>query len=60
MQYGKDRTWKDVDLVHNLALENINKACIYLLNMEIKEQIEENKPIHPNSITARNELLKIM
>lgn len=43
-----------------MALENIDSACLYLLNMEIKERIEKNKMIHPNSVLARNEILKIM
>lgn len=60
MQSGKDRTWDDVEQVHKIALENIDSACLYLLNMEIKERVEKNKMIHPNSVLARNEILKIM
>ena len=57
MQYGEDRTWNDVEKVHKMALENIDSAVIYLLNMEITDCIKKDKLIHPNSILARNEIL---
>lgn len=55
---GKDRTWNDVKQVHQMALEDINSATLYILNLEITNKMEENKMIHPDSIFARNELLQ--
>ena len=60
MQLGKDRTWKDVQLVNDIAKTNINEAVLYLLELEIKDRIDNKKMIHIDSVLARNEILKIM
>jgi len=54
---GDDRTWEDVDMLRKLAKENINLAVLYILDMNIKERIDEKKLIHTDSIFCRNELL---
>ncbi len=58
---GEDRTWNDIDYVNILIEENIDKAVIYLINIEIKDKVKNQKMIHVDSILARNELIsKIM
>ena len=54
---GDDRTWEDLEEVRKIANEDIDKAILYLLNVEIKDRINKDKAIHINSILARNELL---
>ena len=58
MQHGKDRMWKDVPMVINMAKANINEAVIYLLDMEIKDRIDNKKMVHTDSVLARNSMLK--
>lgn len=57
---GEDRQWPDVENVRQLAKENINEAVRYLLDMTIKEKVENKELIHMDSILARNSILKEM
>lgn len=54
---GQDRTWKDVQYVRNLALQNLDASVLYMLNLVITTCTADNKPIHINTILARNWLL---
>ena len=56
---GKDRTWKDVDAVIQMARQNIDDAVLYILNMEITDKVKEGKLIHVNSILARNSIIMV-
>ena len=38
---GEDRNFDDIEYVRNLAKEDIDKAMIYLLELEIKNRIEK-------------------
>lgn len=55
---GIDRQWQGVEEIRILAKENINQAVIGILDMTIQEKIEEKELIHPDSILARNSILK--
>lgn len=55
---GDDRTFEDAINIKNiLSEEGIDKAILYSLNMIINEQLENNREIHINTISARNFLL---
>ena len=55
---GEDRQWPDVEDVRKLAINNINDAVLYILDMTIQEKLDEKELIHINSILARNSILK--
>lgn len=55
---GEDRTWDDVPYVRTLSERDLDAAVLYMLDLNIKEIIDERKLIHPDSILARNVLIK--
>lgn len=57
---GKDRQWKDIESIRQLAKENIDKAVWYLLDMTIQEKLKKKELIHPDSILARNSIILIL
>ena len=54
---GIDRQWQDTEYVRDLAFKNLDESILYMLNLTITDCIKEKKPIHPNTILARNWLL---
>lgn len=54
---GLDRHWEDVDYVRDLVLKDLDASVLYMLNLTIKDCVEKNKPIHINTILARNYLM---
>ncbi len=48
----------NIERARKLAEEDINKAIIFLLEEGIKLNIDRKKLLHPNSILARNYLIK--
>lgn len=54
---GEDRKWKDVPFVNDMAKTNIDEAVLYLLDMEIKDRVDNKKLIHIDSVLARNSLI---
>lgn len=55
---SKDREFPDIEYLDNLLNEDINKAVLYILDKKIELQIKKKQIMHPNSIIARNYLLK--
>jgi predicted HD superfamily hydrolase involved in NAD metabolism len=55
---GLDRKWKDVDILRQLAKEDINQAVIYMLDKTIEGRIQKKEMIKIDSILARNQLLR--
>lgn len=53
---GDDREW-DVKFLRKIAKKDIDRAMIYVLDIIIKEMIEKQKLIHPDSILTRNGLI---
>lgn len=51
------RNYKDIETVRTLAKENLDQCILYILDFTIKQNIDEKKLIHPNSILTRNKLL---
>lgn len=54
---GDDRTWDDVQYVKDLADSDIDRALMYMFNLEIEDKLKEDKAIHVNTILARNYLI---
>ena len=55
---GDDRKWEDVPYVRELYEKNLDVAVLYMLDLNIKDIIDEKKLIHPDSVLARNALIK--
>ena len=54
---GIDRNYPDSEYTRNLAFTNLDECILFILNFTIKDCIEKNKPIHTDTILARNYLL---
>lgn len=57
---SKDRNFPDIEVLNNLLEENIDEAVLYILNKKIQLQIEKRQSMHPDSIIARNSILKVL
>ncbi len=55
---SKERGFEDIDYINDLLKENIDKAVLYIFDKKIMLQIEKKAQMHPETITARNWLLK--
>ena len=53
-----ERGFPDIDYLNNLLDESIDKAVLYIIDKKIMLQIEKKATMHPDSIIARNYLLK--
>lgn len=53
-----ERGFKDIDYINELLQKNIDEAVLYILDKKIMLQIEKKAVMHPDSIIARNYLLK--
>ena len=47
---GDDRKWEDVPYVRELSEKNLDVAVLYMLDLNIKDIIDEKKLIHPDKI----------
>lgn len=54
---GADRTYYSVDYVRDLAFKDLDECVLSVLNFIIQDCIEKDKPLHSNTILARNWLL---
>ncbi|MEE0946273.1 MAG: bis(5'-nucleosyl)-tetraphosphatase (symmetrical) YqeK [Acutalibacteraceae bacterium] len=52
-----DRKYPDVDVVRGLADKNLDESIVYALRHTIVTLANKNKPIHPDTISAYNDLL---
>lgn len=53
----KTRNHKEIETVRTLAKQNLDQCILYILDFTIKQNIDEKKLIHPNSILTRNKIL---
>ena len=53
-----ERGFPDIEYLNNLLEESIDKAVLYIIDKKIMLQIDKNAVMHPDSIIARNYLLK--
>lgn len=54
---GLDRNWPDLQYARELSKQSLEDTIIYIIDRDIKENIERKRQIHPNSILLRNELI---
>lgn len=55
---GLDRDWEDLEYARELSEKDLDAVIIYIIDLNIKENLEKGRQIHVNSIITRNELLK--
>lgn len=55
---GDDRHWDDLEPVKTKSETDLDWAIIYIIEINIRQNMEKGKLIHPDSIYARNELIK--
>lgn len=55
---GEDRNWDDLDKVRQMSEVDLNSAIVYIIELNIIKNIEKKNLLHPDSIFARNELIK--
>lgn len=53
-----ERGFQDIEYLNNLLEESVDKAVLYIIDKKIMLQIEKKAAMHPDSILARNYLLK--
>lgn len=54
---GLDRKWNDLQYARELSEQSLEEIIIYIIDRDIKENIERKRQIHPNSILLRNQLI---
>lgn len=50
-----DRNYADVDVMRRLVNENLDDALLYALKYTINELVNEQRAVHPDTISAYNE-----
>ncbi len=55
---GEDRDWHDLELVRKMSEKNLDEAVLYILEVNLKKNIDEKKLIHPDGLNARNYILE--
>ena len=50
--------WMPVPVYSHNEEKNLDVAVLYMLDLNIKDIIDEKKLIHPDSVLARNALIK--
>ena len=55
---GLDRNWGDLEYARKLSESNLDEVIVYIIDINIKDNINRKRQIHPDSIFLRNDLLK--
>lgn len=55
---GLDRNWTDLEYARKLSENNLDEVIVYIIDINIKDNINRKRQIHPESIFLRNDLLK--
>lgn len=53
----KTRHYNDLNTAIEICNKNLDEGMVYCLNVAIKENIERNRLIHPNTILTRNDII---
>lgn len=53
----ESREYSDIDIVRQLADENLDKCMLYILDYMIIDNVKKEKLIHPDSINVRNKIM---
>lgn len=54
---SKDRTYPDVDILREMTNNNLDDGVIYALNYTIASLVKKNQVVHPDTLSAYNQLL---
>ncbi len=54
---GEERDYRDVDIMREKALRDLDEAMLYGLQFTIKDLASRSMAIHPNAIACYNELI---
>lgn len=57
---SRERGFSDIEYLNGLLEKNIDEAVLYIFDKKITLQIEKKAQMHPDTIIARNWLLKNM
>ena len=52
-----DRDYEDVDVIRNYVDQSLEKAMIYALKYSIADLVNQGKAIHPDTLSAYNEIV---
>ena len=51
---GEDRHWDDLETAVKMSEKNLEDVIVYIIDINIKQNLEKHRLIHPDSIIARN------
>lgn len=54
---SSDRDYPDVDVLRRLSDENLDRAMAYALSYTIRDLIEKNRAVHPDTLACYNEVI---
>ena len=57
-KYKDERESQELEIARKLALENLDKALLYEIDVSLNYTIQKKKLIHLNSVLARNKLIR--
>ena len=55
----ENRNFEDIEHIRSLSEEDLDEACLYVIDWEISRRVKNGELIHPNSIYFRNEMLSL-
>lgn len=53
----ESRKYEDIEIVRNLANEDLDKCMLYILDYMLIDNVNRKKLIHPDSINTRNRIM---
>lgn len=51
------RSYDDVDILRRIAYDDLDAAILYAVDYTIKKLVKNGQPIHPNTVSCRNDIL---
>ena len=56
-KYKDEEKMQDLEMVRKIAIEDIDKAVLYLIDSSIEFTLQKKELIHPDSISTRNKII---
>lgn len=56
-KYKDEKKLQDLEMARKIALEDLDKAVLYLIDFSLEYTIQKKELIHPDSIETRNEII---
>lgn len=56
-KYKDEKKLQDLEMAREIALKDIDKAVLYLIDSSLEYTIQKKELIHPDSIETRNEII---